>query len=155
MMAPAHASYRHVQPFRALWVLMPLSSAVVALVLWGSGDPQARLGIGIVLVTTVVTLAVLGRLVIEVHADRVTWHFGWFGLPRWSLPLARIVRCEPGRGSPVGAGIKGTRRHRIYSAEIGGPALRLTLDDGRSITLGTPEPDRLRSFIEARLPARR
>jgi len=30
--------------------------------------------------------------------------------------------------------------------------LQLTLRDGRTILLGTPEPGRLRSFIEARRP---
>jgi hypothetical protein len=51
-----------------------------------------------------------------------------------------------------GAGIKGPRADRLYNATLGGPALRLTLHDGRVVTLGTPEPERLRAFIEARRP---
>lgn len=149
-----HPSYQHVQLFTSLWTLMPLTSVGVALVLWLTGDPQAQLGVGIVLATTTLALAVFGRLVVEVAADSVRWQFGWLGLPRWTLPLAQIERCEPGRGCTTGAGIKGTRQHREYTAALGSSAVRLVLRDGRSILIGTPEPDRLRAFIEARLPPR-
>lgn len=148
-----HPAYRCAQPFTTLWTLMPVTSLVLAAVLWLGGGPQAQLGIGVVLSTTVVTLAVMGRLVVEVHADRVHWRFGWLGVPRWSLPLDQVVACEPARGSAGGAGIKGSRRDREYTAALASPAVRLRLQDGRSVLIGSPEPDRLRSFIEARLPA--
>jgi hypothetical protein len=53
----------------------------------------------------------------------------------------------------MGSGIRGPVQHRLYNVTTGGPALRLHLRDGRTVTLGTPEPARLASFIEPRLPA--
>jgi hypothetical protein len=150
-MAPA---YQHAQTFTTLWTLMPVTSLVVAAVLWLTGDPQAQLGIGIVLSTTAVTLALFGRLVIEVHADRVRWQFGWLGVPSGSVPLGEVTAIETARGSASGAGIKGTRQDREYTAAMNSPGVRLRLKDGRSVLLGTPEPDRLRRFIEARVPRR-
>jgi hypothetical protein len=53
----------------------------------------------------------------------------------------------------LGSGIRGPAQHRLYNVTMGGTALRLHLRDGRTVTLGTPEPARLASFIEPRLPA--
>lgn len=146
-------TYRSEQRFNALWTVMPLSSLVIAGVLWFTGDPNARLGIGIVLSTTVFTLMVMGRLVVQIRGEQLLWHFGWFGIPRWQLPLAHIAACEVARGTAAGAGIKGTRQQREYTAAVGSPGVKLTLQDGSSVFLGSPEPDRLRAFLEARLPA--
>ena len=149
-----HPSYRHAQPFTSLWTLMPFTSLAVASVLWLTADPHAQWGVGIVLVTTVLTLGVFGRLLVEVDATMLRWQFGWLGVPRWSLPLAQIERCGAARGSASGAGIKGSRRHREYTAALRSSAVRFVLKDGRSILIGTPGPDRLRAFVEARLPGR-
>ena len=145
-------SYRSEQRFAALWTVMPLTSLAVAAVLWFTGDPNARLGIGIVLSTTAFTLSVLGRLVVQIRGDRLLWHFGWLGIPRWELPLADITGCEVARGAAAGAGIKGTRQDREYTAAVASPGVKFTLKDGRSVLLGSPEPERLRAFVEARLP---
>lgn len=146
-------AYRSEQRFGALWTVMPLSSLAIAVVLWLTGDPNARLGIGIVLSTTVFTLVVMGRLVVQIRGDHLQWHFGWLGIPRWALPLAHITACELARGSAAGAGIKGTRQQREYTAVMGSPGVRLTLQDGSRVFLGSPEPERLRAFLEARLPS--
>ena len=148
----ADTVYRHAQRFNTLWLLMPITSLVVAAVLWFSGDPQAQLGIGIVLSTTAVTLGLFGRLVVEVRGDRLRWRFGWLGVPSWSLRFDEVQACEQAQGSASGAGIRGSRRAREYTAALSSPGVRLTLKDGRSLFIGSPEPDRLRSFITARLP---
>jgi hypothetical protein len=146
-------TYRSAQHFATLWTVMPLSSLVIAAVLWFTGDPNARLGIGIVLSTTVFTLLVMGRLVVQIRGEQLLWHFGWLGIPRWRLPLADITACEVARGTAAGAGIKGTRQLREYTAAVGSPGVRLTLKDGSGVFLGSPEPERLRAFLEARVPA--
>ena len=148
----AHSSYHHAQRFNTLWTLMPVTSLVVAAVLWFSGDPQAQLGIGIVLSTTVVTLAIFGQLVVELRGDVLHWQFGWLGVPSWSLPLDQVQSCTTSTGLATGAGIRGTRQAREYTAALSSPGVRLLLKDGRSIFLGSPEPDRLAGFINARLP---
>lgn len=144
--------YRTEQRFAALWTVMPLTSLVVAAVLWFTGDPNARLGIGIVLSTTVFTLVVLGRLVVQIRGDQLQWHFGWLGIPRWRQPLTDITGCEITQGSASSAGIKGTRQDREFTAALASPGVKFTLKDGRSVFLGSPEPERLRAFVEARLP---
>jgi hypothetical protein len=64
------------------------------------------------------------------------------------------VQLEPVQTSfAMGSGIRGPAQHRLYNVTMGGPALRLHLRDGRTVTLGMPEPARLASFIEPRLPA--
>ena len=68
---------------------------------------------------------------------------------------AEVARLEVTRADVFGSGIKGPARHRRYTVTMGGPALRLHLHDGRSVTLGTPDPQRLASFVQARLPASR
>ena len=53
------------------------------------------------------------------------------------------------RGAAAGAGIKGTRRDREYTAAVASPGVKFMLKDGRSVFLGSPEPERLRAFVEA------
>ena len=90
----ADTVYRHAQRFNTLWLLMPITSLVVAAVLWFSGDPQAQLGIGIVLSTTVVTLAIFGRLVVELA--RRGWRVTGNDLSRPMLDYARARLREEG-----------------------------------------------------------
>ncbi len=145
-------SYRSEQRFSALWTVMPLSSLVIATVLWLTGDPNARVGIGIVLSTTAFTLTVLGRLVVQIHGNRLHWHYGWLGIPRWQLPLTDIRACEVTRGSAAGAGIKGTRKDREYTAAVASPGVKFMLKDGRSVFLGSTEPERLLAAVAPHLP---
>lgn len=144
-----YAAYRHVQPFVALWLILPLCAAVGALGAWIT--PQAGIALGIALAIPVAILLLLGRLVIEVSGQRLHWTFGFVGWPRWSIALDEIERIESTRARAIqGAGIKGLGSKRLFNVTMGGPALQLDLRDGRTIALGTPEPQRLRGFIEAR-----
>lgn len=147
-------SYHEVQPFVLLWVVLPLTTALTAIGMHASTEPGAALGSGIMVVTSAVLLAFFGRLAVEIRGDRLHWTFGFLGWPRWSLPLADVERCEVlRRAGRTGAGIRGPARDRLFSVVVGGPALRLALRDGRCVTLGSPDPDRLRRFIDARRDA--
>lgn len=85
--------------------------------------------------------------------DRLRWTFGFLGWPRWDLSLQEIELVQCVRTSAWrGAGIKVLGKDKLFSVSIGGPALRLGLSGGRIVTLGTPEPERLAAFIEARRP---
>jgi hypothetical protein len=149
----ANASYRHTQPFTALWTVLPLTSLAVTALALNQRDPAL---VGVLAMTwglCACTLLLLGRLTIEVHGDELRWGFGYIGWPRWQVRLDEIARTDVGRPSAWrGAGIKGLGSNRLYNASMGGPALQLTLHDGRKITLGTPEPDRLDGFLRARMP---
>jgi hypothetical protein len=147
-------AYRHVQPFTMLWVVLPLAGVATGLAAWVSpGVPMALL-VAIVGLPLALLL-VLGRLVIELDATELRWRFGWLGRPAWRVALAEIEAVEKTRApATAGSGIRGLGRQRIYNVTIGGPAVGLKLRDGRHILLGTPEPERLAAFIEARRSGR-
>lgn len=154
-MSPLPA-YRHSQLYAMLWLLLPATLALVVFLAALQRDGGAMVGLLLAGAANLGALALLGRLVIEVRGDCLHWRFGWLGWPRWSVPLAEIAAIERLRTPAIaGSGIKGTRRDRLCNVTIGGTALRLTLADGRRVTLGTPEPERLHAFLEARLPRRR
>jgi hypothetical protein len=78
------------------------------------------------------------------------------GWPRWQVPLADIVQVQVTQTRALqGSGIKGSSANRLYNVTIAGPAVLLVLRDGRRVTLGSPEAERLAAFIQARLPAAR
>ena len=52
------------------------------------------------------SLAVLGRLVIELRGQVLHWHYGFFGWPRWQLPLGEIEDLQAARGAAAHAGIQ-------------------------------------------------
>ena len=153
------AAYRHVQTYWMLWVILIVTACFGALMISleeASGSGEALAGLLILAASLGVGLLCLGRLVIEVHAQELRWHFGYVGWPSWSVPLEQVTRVEVVRVSAAwGSGIRGPMQHRLYNVTMGGPALRLHLRDGRTATLGTPEPQRLAGFIQARLPESR
>lgn len=146
----ARPSYRHVQPYTMLWLLLPLAGGIS---LWtASMNPSvSALGAGLLAGVPLALLLGLGRLVIELDGPVLRWHFGWLGWPRWQVVLADIVAVEKTRApAAMGSGIRSSRQGRLYNVTIGGPVVALTLRDGRRILLGTPEHERLAAFIEAR-----
>ncbi|MBL8329490.1 MAG: hypothetical protein JNJ71_11595 [Rubrivivax sp.] len=147
-----HLAYRHTQTYTVLWLILIVAAAVTVPATMGStATPEGLAGVLLVLATFLAGLLLLGRLVIEVDSEAVRWSFGYVGWPAWQEPLKSIVSTELGKANVAfGSGIKGTAKHRQFNVVISGPALRLHLMDGRSVTLGTPEPQRLQGFIEAR-----
>lgn len=156
---PDAPAYRHVQTYRMLWVVLLVTAGFGGVML--AEAPTGRSGAswgGLLLMAASLggALVCLGRLVIEVHARELRWHFGYIGWPGWSVPLAQVKRTEVIRTRFAwGSGIRGPLAHRLYNVRLGGPALMVHLLDGRSVTLGTPEPQRLQDCIQARLPAAR
>jgi hypothetical protein len=148
----SHTVYRHTQPYVMLWVVLLLSCGAGAAISWSAGGPGALQGVAFIVLSLVLGLLLLGRLVISVDNEAVRWHFGFMGWPGWHTPLKDILGTEVAKANVYfGSGIKGSMKHRQYNVVSGGPALRLQLMDGRQVTLGTPEPQRLQGFIEARL----
>ena len=148
--------YRRAETATFLCLLLSATAGGVLLTHQSLGAPTADLpGVALALVTTLAPLPFLGRMVIELQAQQLRWHWGFLGWPRWQLRLDRIARIERlQRASWLQSGIQFAGRSRVFMPGFGGPALRLHLDDGRFITLGTPEPERLAALIEARLAAK-
>ena len=154
-MSTPHAAYRHVQTYWTLWVILVATGLLASRVIPAESRGDGLAGTLVMAACLLGSLLCLGRLVIEVHADELRWSFGYVGWPHWSVPLSTVDRLEPTRAPAFGSGIKGSANHRQYTVTMGGPALRVHLHDGRSVTLGTPEPQRLASFVQARLPTTR
>jgi hypothetical protein len=157
-MTDAHA-YRHVQTYTTLWVILLATGGLGGWMISvepATGSGEGLVGLLVMAASLGGSLLCLGRLVITVHAHELRWHFGYVGWPGWSVRWEEITRLEPLRASFAwGSGIRGPARHRHYTVTMAGPALRVHLRDGRTVTLGTPEPERLAGFIRARLPEER
>lgn len=151
--------YRHVQTYWMLWVILLATGAVAAFMLsveQAVGSADALGGLVIMAASLGSALLCLGRLVIEVRTRELRWHFGYVGWPSWSVALEQVTRTEITRASYAwGSGIRGPRAHRLYNVTLGGPTLRLHLRDGRTVMLGTPEPQRLQDILQAGRPAAR
>ncbi len=149
-------AYRHTQTYTTLWIILLITSGVSFPILMRNAGQESQLGLLIVALSLGCALLVMGRLVIEVDSQAVRWSFGYLGWPAWHTSFAEIASTEVAKANVVfGSGIKGTPKHRQFNVKISGPALRLHLSDGRSITLGTPEPARLQGFIDTRLSRER
>jgi hypothetical protein len=152
MNATAH-SYRLTQTYVLLWVA-GLAIVVLGLFVFAPGvtgvSAQALPGLLLLVACVGGALLCLGRMVVEVHAREVRWHFGYVGWPAWSQPLAEVAGTQVVRTRFVrGAGIRGSLHHRFYTVSPGGLALCLHLHDGRTVTLGTPDPQALAAAIDA------
>ncbi|HET9822977.1 MAG TPA: hypothetical protein VFQ16_14240 [Burkholderiaceae bacterium] len=147
----APASYRRAQPFAAMWLGLPLPGLLASASLLQRPDGDVALAAALAWAVCAIGLVSFGRMVIELAQERLHWTFGFLGWPRWELALADIAQVQCVRVSAWrGAGIKGLGKDRLFTVTMGGPAVRLSLHDGRIVTLGTPEPERLAAFIEAR-----
>ena len=157
-MPDSHA-YRHVQTYTTLWVILLACAGFGGYMIWleaTSGSGESLLGLLVLVCSLEGGLLLLGRLVITVHPHELRWHFGYVGWPAWKLHLEDISQIEPVRASfAMGSGIRGPAQHRLYNVTMGGTALKLHLRDGRTVTLGTPEPQRLAGFIAPRLTDKR
>lgn len=146
-----HASYRSTQWLRGLWLILPLTAALV-LVATASLDPPPWTQ-PLIALATLLPLLPLGRLVIELRGHELHWRYGFLGWPRWQLALSEIADLQLARGPALHAGIQYNGRQRVFTARLGSPALSIRTRDGRHIVLGSPEPERLAAFLRARLPA--
>jgi hypothetical protein len=141
--------YRLVQTWVTLWAA-GLGLIVLGAVLFGRGESGGATGALLMAACVVGALVCLGRLVVEVRPGEVSWHFGYVGWPAWRQPLAEVAGTQEVRTRLIhGSGIRGSLQHRFYTVIPGGRALCLHLRDGRTVTIGAPDPSRLAAAIEA------
>lgn len=145
-------SYSHSQGLWVLWTVLPAALVAIAMTLATADPAQQQAMIPLFIVLPVLVVALLGRLRVQLDDHMLEWQFGYLGWPRWRLALADIVSIETTRTGWIdGWGIHYGRAGWLYNA-AGFGAVRIQTRQGRVIRLGTDEPDRLRSFIQARLP---
>lgn len=149
-----HALYESRQWMWTLWLLAPAPVLLVVLTLAQRDDAVGWWISAFVVVLHVGLLLVLGRFTVSLDETQLEWRFGFLGRPRWQLPLADIAAVELARSTALeGWGIRSTGTGMLYNAS-GFQAVRLHLRDGRSIRLGSQEPERLAAFMRTRLAAR-
>ncbi len=148
-----HPIYSRTQSLWLVWVLLPAPLSGAAAQLLAKDDAAATAGLVLLALTSAVLLLTLSSFTVDVGEGRVEWRFGKLGWPRWQVALGEIERVEVTTTTFwEGWGIRKTRTGMLYNAS-GNQAVRLTLQSGRTLRLGSDEPERLASFIAARLPA--
>lgn len=148
-----HAIYTRTQALQLLWAIsLPVTVGVGALLVAEKGAVGWP-GVALLLLVVAGVLLVLGHFTVEVGEGRVEWRFGMLGWPRWQVALDQVTRVEVTATTRLeGWGIQRTKSGMLYNAQ-GLGAVRLHLRDGRTLRLGSDEPERLAGFIAARLPA--
>ena len=149
--------FRETQRMPPSWRVPVLAIAAggALLYVWSAsaGGAGATTLIGLVAVVAgvvVASLAVVARL--DVSVTRGSVDVRWVPLARRSIPFASIRRAEPFTYRPIrqfgGWGIRFGRRGALAYPMSGDRAVRLTLDDGSEIYLGSLEPEALAAAID-------
>ena len=122
------------------WFVLVLGVLLLVPLLLGSKE-----GLGVAVVWAIAIAALLvgtgSSLRTSAGPSGVTVHFGVFGWPRFRYPVGRIAAADvvhvPGQWS---WGPWWTPSRGLLLTLSEGPALRLTLTNGRKVTIGTPDP---------------
>jgi len=139
------------------WLMIGLSTALLVPLLWMAADMKeswSELGliipVAITLVAAVVNLLTATSVRTTAGTNGVTVHFGAVGWPRFRYSLQRIERAEAVT-IPLSWwawGIYWSPRRGLMLTLCTGPALRLTLTNGRKVTISTPQPEAAVAAIE-------
>lgn len=129
------------------WPFLTVATALaVPLIVMGliadEADPSL---LGTVAVATAIAVGLVASTSLRVTAGTggVTVRSGLLGLPRWTFPIDRIAHAERAELAPwaIVGGIWWSARDGLRITQRTGPALRLTLTDGRRVTLTVNDPD--------------
>ena len=94
----------------------------------------------------VVLLLISFRMTITVTGERIQWSMG-AGFPRWSAPVREIAAVQIVRNPwYYGWGIRLTPSGMLYSVS-GFQAVELSLRGGKTIRIGSDEPEALAAAI--------
>lgn len=130
----------------ALGLTTALAVPLLAMGAMSSGSrtaPGFVVPLAIVVAAVAVNLLTLSSVRTIAGPNGVSIHFGVFGWPRYRYPLARIqdVAAVQIPMSWWAWGITWSPRRGLMLTIRNGPALQLTLTNGRRITISTPDPD--------------
>ena len=131
-------SYRHTQHGYVLAAVLIVAAINTGVVAYAVGSAWLAL-----LTVVILALAAAGStLTVELRDDQLQFYFG-IGFPRWHIKLADIVAAEPARNHPAeGWGLRVTATGMLYN--VGGlDSVRLTLVSGKSVRIGTDDPQAL------------
>ncbi len=137
--------------WKTIFVLLAILAviAVTSALLERLGAPgeARRMGWGLAVVLLVVALT--NRMEVRVTEREVFVRWGW--LIGKHIPFSGIERIEPERISWTRVGMKFTNGVSWFSVSAG-PALRFRLKNGKSVVVGTPDPDGLIRVLQPLKP---
>ncbi len=141
--------YRHTQSGALmLWILAAAGAFVFAVTWLASGEPFNTIVL-IVLAVLAVVGYLFSSLTVEVDAPRLSWHFG-SGFWKKSVVRGDIVAVEIAQMKWwYGYGIRITPRGWLYRVS-GNDAVGVTLASGKTLFIGTDEPDKLAAALSPR-----
>jgi len=137
------------------WLMIVLSTALLVPFLWFAADSEGSWTAAGLLVPLIVMLAAAVANLLTATSVRttagpngITVHFGVIGWPRFRYPLDRIATAEAITVPSAWWtwGIYWSPRRGLMLTLCAGQALRLTLTNGRKVTISTPHPQ---SAVEA------
>ncbi|MCU1391919.1 MAG: hypothetical protein JWM34_347 [Ilumatobacteraceae bacterium] len=144
-------TFHHVYTGRTTnWIALGLTIALaVPLILMGQQSGGSWADVGFLIPVLVVVAAIAVNLVTSSSVrttagpQGVTVHFGAFGWPRFRYAAEQIARAEAIEVLPAmwTWGMYWTPTKGLMLTLKGGPALRLSLTNGRKITISTPNPE--------------
>jgi len=132
--------YRHTQVGKIqIW-----ATVAVALVILGSIIVMGGFWIGIFIVALLgICLVLFGSLTVSVEKDFIDIRFGVVGIIKKRIPLGTIVSVQEVKNPWIyGWGIRWTPEGPLYNVS-GVDGVRLDLDNGKMIRIGTDEPQAL------------
>jgi hypothetical protein len=129
------------------WPMICLSIALVLpLLAMATGSKGSWSSVGFLIPLLVVVSAATASLLTAISLrttagpNGITVHFGVFGWPRFRYPMHRIEHVEAIEVSQWAWGMYWSPRRGLMLTLRTGPALRLTLTNGRKVTISTPQP---------------
>ncbi|GAA4892906.1 hypothetical protein [Ferrimonas pelagia] len=135
-------SYRHRQPGYLIVAVLGLAIAAIAFKV-----PSSTGLAGAVIAFLALVLLLFSSLTVTLTSTSLTWHFS-FGFWTKRLALSEIVQVET-RQTPwwYGWGIRLTPHGWLYNVS-GRHAVKLHLKDGRTLLLGTDQPEQLQRRLQ-------
>jgi hypothetical protein len=125
-----------------LWVFLPvLTIGMVLFDMRGQDLSLLPRSLALIVLINLFALSFFGHLKTEINGKVLTWHFGFFGWPKWQLhsdQIRQVEVCETNWYE--GKGIRFTREGMLYNA-TGRGAVRIYKADGSKVRLGSAEPE--------------
>ncbi len=113
---------------------------------------------GLVALIPVLFHVLWGALVVEVTSDRITARFGRLGFPAKRIAFRDVVSVEAVTYRPLrdfgGWGIRFRPVGKSAWTTRGNRALKIQLEDGKTVYLGSDNPEHLRSRVASAVGSR-
>jgi hypothetical protein len=155
---PAQVLYREAQ-LMAPWAFLLLIGLTVfvwylAATLPPPGNSALAAGAAFVTLLSVAIIAAFFRMTVELTPAELRVRFGWLSMFGDALPLSRVEGCQAVTYRPVaygGWGLRGSLRGGGALSARGNRGVRLRLDDGKEVIVGSQRPEALAEAIDRAL----